>query len=94
MELTVEQVKEQWNNLQFLDVREAHEYEKFNLQMPNIPTSMLAAGFDDFTQFDSTKPLLIVCAHGVRSQRAAELFKQAGFKTVYSLRGGLAEWYD
>ena len=93
-ELTVEQVKADWANLQFLDVREADEYAEFNLSMPNIPTSMLMNGFNDFTQFDPEQPLLIVCAHGVRSKRAAELCKAAGFKTVYSLKGGLAEWHD
>jgi rhodanese-related sulfurtransferase len=93
-ELTVDQVKARWNDLQFLDVREADEYAEFNLSMPNIPTSILMNDFDDFAQFDPNQPLLIVCAHGVRSQRAAELFKHAGFKTVYSLKGGLAEWHD
>ena len=30
------------------------------------------------------------CAHGVRSETAARLFAEAGYRNVYSLSGGIA----
>jgi rhodanese-related sulfurtransferase len=92
IELTVGQAKQNWNQYQFLDVREPHEYTEYNLGIPNIPLSRLAEDAIELTQYDKTKPLLVVCAHGVRSQRATAFLENAGFTKVYSLQGGLAKW--
>ena len=39
-----------------------------------------------------TRPLLAVCENGAGSSKAAALLRQAGYETVFSLRGGLASW--
>ncbi len=37
-------------------------------------------------------PLYFHCHHGGRSRRAAEMFLQIGFRTVYNLAGGIDAW--
>ncbi len=41
---------------------------------------------------DRQTPLVFQCHHGIRSQAAAEYFLQAGFTTLYNLRGGIDAW--
>jgi thiosulfate sulfurtransferase len=41
---------------------------------------------------EKQKPLLIYCYHGHASEHMAEMFGDFGFKEVYSLAGGFAEW--
>ena len=43
-------------------------------------------------QADKTKPLVVCCYHGNSSQSAAEMFNQQGFKSCYSIDGGMSEW--
>ena len=38
------------------------------------------------------KPLLLVCENGMRSGKAANLLRKAGFESVFSLKGGLNQW--
>ena len=38
------------------------------------------------------KPIIAVCRTGVRSQRAAETLRAAGFKLVLNLDGGMSAW--
>jgi rhodanese-related sulfurtransferase len=38
------------------------------------------------------KPIIAVCRSGVRSQRAAEMLRAAGFKLVLNLAGGMGAW--
>lgn len=38
------------------------------------------------------KPVITVCHHGVRSQRAADVLVAAGFKDVRSMAGGIDAW--
>lgn len=41
---------------------------------------------------DKSRPLLVVCYHGISSQHAAQFFAAQGFEEVYSLSGGFEEW--
>ncbi|MFM7666636.1 MAG: rhodanese-like domain-containing protein [Bacteroidota bacterium] len=43
-------------------------------------------------KLDKNKPVLVYCAAGGRSENAAELFKEWGFKEVYDLEGGYNAW--
>ena len=48
---------------------------------------------DDFLKnIDKQKTIICYCYHGYSSQAAADLFKENGFKTVYSLIGGFEAW--
>lgn len=40
----------------------------------------------------SDRPIITVCASGMRSARAARILMNAGFKDVYNLKGGMMAW--
>lgn len=43
---------------------------------------------------DKAKPMLIYCYYGHASEHLAEMFGDFGFKHVYSLAGGYADWKE
>lgn len=47
---------------------------------------------DELLAMDRTTPLVFQCHHGVRSQMAAEYFRQHGFRNLHNLRGGIDAW--
>jgi len=38
---------------------------------------------------DKAAPVALICAHGVRSARAAEILSKAGYRQVYDIKGGM-----
>jgi len=44
------------------------------------------------SELDPEKPVAVICASGNRSQSAAALLGQKGFKTVYNVSGGTGAW--
>lgn len=47
---------------------------------------------DELLQLDRETPLVFQCHHGVRSQMAAEYFRQQGFRNLHNLQGGIEAW--
>ena len=47
---------------------------------------------DELLQRDRDTPLVFQCHHGVRSQQAAEYFRQQGFQNLSNLQGGIDAW--
>ena len=47
---------------------------------------------DELLQRDPNTPLVFQCHHGVRSQQAAEYFRQHGFRNLSNLQGGIDAW--
>ena len=43
---------------------------------------------------DKKRPLILVCASGMRSQKAQRIAQQLGYENVHSLGGGLKIWQD
>jgi monothiol glutaredoxin len=41
---------------------------------------------------DRETPIVFQCHHGIRSQDAAEYFRDHGFRNLYNLRGGIDAW--
>jgi molybdopterin/thiamine biosynthesis adenylyltransferase/rhodanese-related sulfurtransferase len=72
-----------------LDVREPHEYQEFNLQGYLIPLSELPKRFHEL---DKNKKIIVHCALGGRSAKAAEYLREQGVKTVLNLAGGTEGW--
>ena len=49
--------------------------------------------FKDRVQYlDKTKPILVYCASGGRSSKAALWLAQNGFKNIENLKGGFTQW--
>lgn len=47
---------------------------------------------DALIALDRDTPLIFQCHHGIRSQRAAEYFRERGFRRLYNLIGGIDAW--
>ena len=75
---------------QFIDVRTPEEYAGgYAERAENIPLDTLAANFDRLKKGD---PVYVICQTGNRSKKAAEMLKEAGFKSIYNVSGGTAAW--
>jgi sulfur-carrier protein adenylyltransferase/sulfurtransferase len=74
-----------------LDVREPHEFQIANLGGHLIPLGDLPSRLQEL---DSSREIVVHCKMGGRSQKAAELLKQAGFSKIQNLAGGIQAWSE
>lgn len=79
------------SNYQVLDTREKEEYDVSHLKGAQW------VGFDSFQlenieSLDKEKPVLVYCTVGARSQEIGMKLKDAGFKNVFNLYGGIIQW--
>ncbi len=75
-----------------LDVRTPDEFASGHLSGA-INIDYEAATFkDDIQKLDKDFTYLVYCRTGVRSAMAQSVMKEAGFKNVTSLIGGITEW--
>lgn len=73
-----------------VDVRDEQEWAAGHLENSRlIPLDTLRADAEALLRH---KPILFVCARGVRSLSAAKLAERLGYEQVYSLDGGLNAW--
>lgn len=80
------------NNTIFLDVRTDEEFST-----GFIPDAIHINYYDDnfenkLQKLDKTKSYVVYCKSGMRSQKASELMKTLGFKSIYNLTGGYSRW--
>jgi adenylyltransferase/sulfurtransferase len=75
-----------------LDVREPHEY-----QICRIPGSVLIPLGDlpkRVGELDPASEIVAHCKMGGRSAKAVEFLRQAGFRKVRNMKGGILAWSD
>ena len=75
-----------------IDVREPHEY-----QICNIPGAKLIPLGDlpkRVNELNSADEIVAHCKSGVRSGKAVDFLKQAGFRKVRNMKGGIIAWSD
>jgi adenylyltransferase/sulfurtransferase len=93
-EIAVEELKrrrETGEDLVLVDVREPHEVQICSLGGMLIPLGDLARRAHEL---DSSRDLVVYCRSGARSARAVAFLRQAGFKKVRNLAGGILAWAD
>ena len=92
-EITALELKEKLDNgngVVLLDVREPHEWEISLLEGALlIPQNDLPARL---SELDSTDEIVVYCQAGIRSARAVNLLRDAGFRRLKHLRGGINGW--
>ncbi|HVB34412.1 MAG TPA: molybdopterin-synthase adenylyltransferase MoeB [Patescibacteria group bacterium] len=74
-----------------LDVREPHEYQICNIGGYLIPLGDLPRRVQEV---DSSAAIVVHCRSGVRSAKAVDFLRQAGFRRVWNLKGGILAWSD
>lgn len=79
---SIAEAKRRFGSYQLVDIREL--YEKPDIRLPHVRQPM--------SRFDSSSlagNIVLCCAAGVRSFHLAAILRSQGFKSVYSLRGGM-----
>jgi adenylyltransferase/sulfurtransferase len=75
-----------------LDVRETFEFEMARIAGAKlIPLGELPARY---TELDRAQEIFVFCHSGVRSERAAEFLRSAGFAKVSNVAGGIDAWSE
>jgi sulfur-carrier protein adenylyltransferase/sulfurtransferase len=87
---TFKQQRDAGKDYFLLDVREPHEYKIAEIGGYLIPLGDLPKRVGEL---DSSREIVAHCKAGGRSQKAAELLQQAGFK-VKNLAGGIQAWSE
>jgi sulfur-carrier protein adenylyltransferase/sulfurtransferase len=93
-EIQVEELKRRLDagdDLFVLDVREPHEYQICNIGGYLIPLGDLPKRVHEL---DSSREIVAHCRSGVRSAKAVDFLRQAGFRKVHNLAGGILAWAD
>jgi sulfur-carrier protein adenylyltransferase/sulfurtransferase len=91
-EITARELKERLDkgeDVFILDVREPHEYQICNLKGHLIPLGELPRRVHEL---DSAREIVVHCKSGKRSAQAVDFLRQAGFRKIYNLRGGILSW--
>jgi adenylyltransferase/sulfurtransferase len=94
-EISVVELKEKidrGDKFTLLDVREPHEW-----QIAKIPGATLIPLGDlpkRVNELDSSVEIVAQCRSGVRSGKACDFLRQAGFTKVKNLTGGILAWSD
>jgi adenylyltransferase/sulfurtransferase len=79
------------DDLFILDVREPHEFQICNLSGHLIPLGELTRRVHEL---DSSREIVAHCRSGKRSADAVQFLRQAGFRKIWNLKGGILAWSD
>lgn len=89
------QLKQLLDNRQplfLLDVREPHEWDICRISGAHlIPLGQLPARMN---QLNSADNIVAYCRSGVRSGKAVDFLRKAGFQRIKNLKGGILRWSD
>jgi adenylyltransferase/sulfurtransferase len=75
-----------------VDVREPHEYQI--CKIPNAKLIPLGEVPKRVHELDSADEIVAHCRSGIRSAKAVDFLRQAGFRKVKNMRGGILAWSD
>lgn len=75
---------------QFVDVRTEAEYKAGHADRAvNIPLDTIEQNLD---RIEKNEPVYVICETGRRSKEASDILAKKGYKMVYNITGGTAEW--
>ena len=93
-QITVKELKQRIDAGQdvfLLDVREPYEFQIAQIGGKLIPQNDVP---QRLAEIPRDRDIVVHCRSGVRSQRIAELLKQAGYPRVSNLAGGILAWSE
>jgi rhodanese-related sulfurtransferase len=90
-EISVDSLKKNYSKVVLLDAREPNEYLVSHMK------GSINVGYDKFSinevkNISKEDTIVVYCSVGYRSEKVGEKLKQAGYKNVYNLYGGIFEW--
>jgi len=92
-EITARELKRRLDGgepIDLVDVREPHEWAICRIEGARlVPLGSLAGRLHEF---DSSRTYVLHCKSGARSAKAVGLLRQAGFRRLLNLRGGVLAW--
>ena len=94
MEVTSEETLQLIKNVNpfILDVRTSGEYKRGHLKdSVNIPVQELQSRLKELGPYKDER-ILIYCATGNRSTVASKILIDNGFKRIFNMRHGIADW--
>lgn len=73
---------------QIIDVREVFEWDYYHLDTSVlIPMNTIPARLHELNE---SKPIYIICAHGVRSAAVCSYLEEQGYSGLHNVTGGMA----
>lgn len=79
--------------LQLVDIRTPGEWQQTGIIKGASRINFHDADFkEQISKLDKEKAVVLYCAAGGRSPRAAAALTQMGFKKVYDYAGGMSDW--
>jgi rhodanese-related sulfurtransferase len=90
-EISVDSLAQIQEEVVLVDARELAEFEVSHLK------HAIHVGYDDYDStalldLDRSKPVVVYCSVGYRSEKISEKLLKMGFKDVSNLYGGIFEW--
>ena len=80
--------------IEIIDVREPHEWQIANLGEYGSRLIPLGEFSSRMNELNSADDIVVHCKMGGRSAKAYEMLKQAGFRKIKNLKGGITAWSD
>jgi rhodanese-related sulfurtransferase len=74
-----------------IDVREQNEYEICEIGGTLVPLGTVS---NRLVEFKRETHIVVHCRSGVRSAKAVEIMRAAGFENVWNVHGGILAWID
>lgn len=96
MDITVQELRqklEAGDQFIFIDVREPHEYEEFNLGARLLPLGGIVNTIMELNDHKDDE-IVVHCRSGARSGQAQAMLTSQGFTNVRNLTGGVLAWMD
>ncbi len=82
------------DRLEIVDVREPHEWEIVNLARLGARLIPLGVLPEHMNELDSADEIVLYCRSGVRSAKALNQLRDAGFRKLHNLTGGILAWSE
>ncbi len=82
----------QGDRLRIVDVRQEHEWEIVNLGDRGATLIPLDSLLDRISELDSAEEIVLHCQGGTRSAKALRQLREAGFRKLWNLEGGILAW--
>jgi adenylyltransferase/sulfurtransferase len=88
----VKRMMDRGEHFTLIDVREPHEYQI--CRIPGAKLIPLGELPRRVHELDTADHIVAHCKSGMRSAKAVDFLRQAGFRKVHNMRGGILAWSD